>query len=55
VEKTIGKHFLLQNLPKYQKKKARMSHLFFETNLEKNILTPDKKLFSAKKEKEKII
>jgi len=47
-------HFLLHNLPKYQKKKARVSHLFFETNLEKNILTPDNKLFSAKnKEKKK--
>jgi len=25
-----------------------LSHLFFEANLEKNILTPDNKLFSAK-------
>jgi len=38
-------------LPKYQKKKARVSHLFFETNLEKNILTPDNKLFSATKKR----
>jgi len=31
-----------------------VSHLFFETNLEKNILTPDNKLFSAKERKKKI-
>jgi len=35
-------------LPKYQKKKARVSHLFFETNVERNILTPDNKLFCKK-------
>jgi len=40
-------------LPKYQKKKARVSYLFFETNLEKNSLTPDNKRFSAKKRKKK--
>jgi len=42
-------------LPKYQKKKARASHLFFETNLGKNILTPNNKLFSAKEERKQII
>jgi len=36
-------------LPKYKKKKA----LFLEKNLEKNILTPDNKLFSAKEEEKK--
>jgi len=46
-------HFLLQNLQKYQKKKAWVSHLFFETNLEKIFLTPDNKLFSQKKKEEK--
>jgi len=40
-------------LRKYQKKKARLSHLFFEKNLEKNILTPENKLFSAKEKKKK--
>jgi len=49
----VRKHFLLQNLAKYQKKKAWVSHLFFETNLAKNILTPDYKLFSAKEERKK--
>jgi len=49
--KKVRKYFLLQTLPKYQKKKARFLHLFFETNLEKNILNPDNKLFSAKKTK----
>jgi len=46
------KYFLLQNLQKYQKKKARVSHLFFATNLEKNILTPETNFFlQTKKEK----
>jgi len=49
----VRKHFLLQNLPKYIKKKARVSNLFFEMNLEKNILTPDNKLFSSKQERRK--
>jgi len=40
-------------LPKYQKKKARLLHLFLEANLEKNILTPDNKLFSPKQERKK--
>jgi len=40
-------------LAKYEKKKAWVSHLFFETNLEKNILTPDYKLFFAKIKKKK--
>jgi len=30
-----------------------MSHLFFETNLGKNILTPNNKLFPQKKKKKK--
>jgi len=45
------KHFLLQNLPKYKKKKARVSHLFFKTNLKKKNLNPDNKRFSTKKRK----
>jgi len=40
-------------LPKYQKKKGRVSHLFFETNLEKIISTPKNQLFPAKQEKKK--
>jgi len=48
----VLKHFLLQNLPKY-KKKARVSHLFFKTNLEKNILTPITNFFPQKKEKKR--
>jgi len=40
-------------LPKYLKKKARVSHLFIEANLEKNILTPDNKPFSAKQNRKK--
>jgi len=32
---------------------ARVANLFFEINREKNILTPDNKLFSAKKEEKK--
>jgi len=38
----------LQNLSKYQKKKASMSDLIFETNLETNISTQKNKLFYAK-------
>jgi len=49
----VRKHFLLQNLAKYQKKKASLSHLFFEKNLEKNILTPNYKLFPQKYKKQK--
>jgi len=43
----VRKHFLLQNLQKYQKKKARVSHWFFAKNLEKNILSPENQLSSA--------
>jgi len=39
-------------LPKYQKRMP-VCPFFFETNLEKNILTPDNKLFSAKQEEKK--
>jgi len=49
----VRKHFLLDNLRTYQKKKAMVSNRFFEANLEKNILTPDNKSFSAKKKERK--
>jgi len=44
-----GKYFLLQNLQKYQKKKARVSHKFFAMNLETNIFTPENQLFGQTK------
>jgi len=46
------KHFLLQNLQKYHKKKGSESYLIFEANLEKK-LTPKNKLFPAKQDKKK--
>jgi len=33
--------------------KARVSHWFFATNLEKNISTPENQLFSANQKKKK--
>jgi len=48
----VRKHFLHQNFPKYQKKKARVSHLFFETSLKK-IFYPQITNFFPQKKKEK--
>jgi len=53
ISRKSAQTFFTPKLAKISKKEGQVVHLFFETNLGKNILTRNNKLFSAKKEEKK--